>query len=99
MVSSYPRRRSVTSKMQSARALMTRTSDTAFVGGSLRTARMFRGLTQADLARELEVSREFVRQLEVGVRAPNSLMRAALAEVLKIESSFFGDSIAEVTDE
>lgn len=55
----------------------------------LRVARLFSGMTQAELADRLEVAQPWVGQVEVGTRAPSRDRIVALAEVLDVRPSFF----------
>jgi len=55
----------------------------------LRLARQFRGITQAELGESIGVTRQFIHQLESGLKPPPEAIRENLAEVLGFESRFF----------
>jgi Zn-dependent peptidase ImmA (M78 family)/DNA-binding XRE family transcriptional regulator len=55
----------------------------------LRLARTFLGYAQSELGERVGASRQFVHQLEVGLRAPSSEMVDALAAALLVEEGFF----------
>jgi Zn-dependent peptidase ImmA (M78 family)/transcriptional regulator with XRE-family HTH domain len=61
----------------------------AFSRDKLRVARQFAGTKQTELAEELGFSRQYVYQLETGVREPNDDVISALAHVLKVDPEFF----------
>jgi len=71
-----------------------------FQGTKLRIARLLNGLTKADLAEQLQVSRQFVHTLEVGTKVASQDMVAALSLLLKVQPSFFFDPLqTEVREE
>ena len=63
--------------------------DTEFQGAKLRVARLLNGLTKAELADQLQVSRQFIHALEVGQKPASQDMVAALSLLLKVQPSFF----------
>jgi transcriptional regulator with XRE-family HTH domain len=69
--------------------------DEAELGRRLRAAREQLDLTQEQVAVELGLSRGALAQLELGMRAPNSLQLARLAEIYQHE---LGDFLAEDFD-
>lgn len=64
-------------------------ADQNFEPKRLRLARTFFGLAQSELGERVGASRQFVHQLESGVRTPSSEMVDALAAALLVEGSFF----------
>lgn len=60
-----------------------------FYGDKLRLARLINGLTQQELGKYASVSRQFVHQLESGIKQPASDVLAALCEALNVENEFF----------
>ncbi|HJN26148.1 MAG TPA: XRE family transcriptional regulator [Rhodospirillales bacterium] len=64
-----------------------------FQGERLRIARLFKGISQADLARVVETSRQYIHQIEIGAKSPSQDVLAALAEVLSVSSLFFYDPV------
>lgn len=66
------------------------------VGTRVRIARLLLGKTQADLAKQLEVTPAFVCQLEAGTKQPSPDTLAAIAVVLRVEPDFF---LRQVHDE
>lgn len=60
-----------------------------FFGEKLRLARLMAGITQQELGELVAVSRQFIHQLEAGVKPPAEDLLLALAEVLKVKSDFF----------
>jgi Zn-dependent peptidase ImmA (M78 family)/transcriptional regulator with XRE-family HTH domain len=70
-----------------------------FAGERLRIARTFQGRTQAHLAAQLDVTQQFVAQLERGRKQPNAMLVGALGDVLGFEPEFFyGAPLTEFTD-
>ena len=63
----------------------------AFYGQRLRLARVFRGLTQSEVAADVAASTALLSQLENGGRDPSAELLAALAHVLGVETGFFGE--------
>jgi Zn-dependent peptidase ImmA (M78 family)/transcriptional regulator with XRE-family HTH domain len=55
----------------------------------LRRAREMRGLTQADLARAVEIDQSHVACLESGTRQPSGPVLDAVARILELPSSYF----------
>jgi len=64
----------------------------AFNGSNVRLARVFRDMTQLELAKAVSASEAAIWQLEHG-REPDDTLRDALAIVLKVEPQFFYDQI------
>lgn len=60
-----------------------------FFGDKLRLARLMSGLTQQELGEHVLVSRQFIHQLETGVKVPAEDTIGAIADVLKVNQSFF----------
>lgn len=64
--------------------------DTSFQGSRLRLARLFSGLTLADLGEQVSTTRQYIQRLEVSTdQSPSSELLAALAEVLRVDEEFF----------
>lgn len=75
-------------------------SNCEFQGTKLRIARLLNGLTKADLADQLQVSRQFIHTLEVGTKPASQDMVAALSLLLKVQPSFFFEPLqTEVREE
>lgn len=70
-----------------------------FVGGRLRIARTFRGLSLAALGQEIGSSRQYIQQFEADSRHPNDRTLAAIAEELGFEESFFTRPLVFEIDE
>ena len=66
-----------------------------FQPARLRLARLFHGLTHAELGARASSSRQFMHQLESGIKTPNELMVNVLSEQLEVDPSFFFTPIAE----
>lgn len=64
-------------------------SNAEFYGDKLRLARLLNGFTQQELGNYVSVSRQFVHQIEGGIKYPADDVLEALCEVLKVERSFF----------
>lgn len=64
-------------------------ADPKVVGARVRIARLLQGRTQADLAKQLEVTAAFVCQLEAGTKLPSPDTLAAISQVLRVEPTFF----------
>jgi Zn-dependent peptidase ImmA (M78 family)/transcriptional regulator with XRE-family HTH domain len=63
---------------------------TPFQGSRLRLARLFSGLTLADLGEQVSTTRQYIQRLEVSTdQGPSADLLAALAEVLHVEEEFF----------
>lgn len=60
-----------------------------FFGDKLRLARLMNGLTQQELGDLVLVSRQFIHQLESGVKLPADDTLFAIAEVLHVTTHFF----------
>jgi Zn-dependent peptidase ImmA (M78 family)/DNA-binding XRE family transcriptional regulator len=60
-----------------------------FFGDKLRLARMLHGFTQGQLGDYASVSRQFVHQMESGIKQPAPDVLAALCEILKVNINFF----------
>jgi len=63
--------------------------DPKVVGTRVRIARLLQGQTQADLAKQLQVTPAFVCQVEAGTKQPSPDTLASIAEVLRVEPGFF----------
>lgn len=63
--------------------------ENTFQGAKLRVARLVNGLTKAELADQLQVSRQFIHALEIGQKPASQDMLAALSLLLKVQPSFF----------
>ncbi|MDX2089694.1 MAG: XRE family transcriptional regulator [Kofleriaceae bacterium] len=70
-------------------------ADPQVVGARVRIARLLQERTQADLAKQLEVTPAFVCQLEAGTRQPGPALLAALSVVLRVEPEFFARHIQD----
>jgi Zn-dependent peptidase ImmA (M78 family) len=71
-----------------------------FQGPKLRVARLLHGWTKAELAEQLQVSRQFIHSLEIGEKATSQDMLAALSLLLKVQPSFFFEPLfSEVREE
>src|SRR6185503_11563040 len=62
-----------------------------FNGHRLRLARVFRGLTQSEVAAEVAASPALISQLESGGRDPSGELLEALSHVLGFETAFFAE--------
>lgn len=66
----------------------------------LRIARIFRGLSQAELGALVGVSHQFIGYIETGRKTPTPLVTEAIATCLGFEPSFFsGPDLAEFRDD
>ena len=75
-------------------------ADQKFEPKRLRLARTFFGLAQGELGERVGASRQFVHQLESGLRAPSSEMVDALAAALLVEGGFFYRTVdSEISQE
>ena len=64
--------------------------DMPFQGSRLRLARLFSGLTLADLGEQVSTTRQYIQRLEVSTdQSPSFELLAALAEVLRVDEEFF----------
>jgi Zn-dependent peptidase ImmA (M78 family)/DNA-binding XRE family transcriptional regulator len=71
-----------------------------FYGARLRLARVFNGLSPADLAEKSGVTRQYIHSLEIDERAPSGDLLRALAFLLHVSPRFFSRPIsASVADE
>lgn len=70
------------------------TENSPFEPKRLKLARQFHGYTQVELGERIGVSRQFLNQLESGVRSPSDDMYAALAAALLVERDFFSKPLA-----
>ena len=61
--------------------------DNIFYGDKLRLARLLNGLTQQQLGESITASRQFVHQMESGVRQPSDDVLNALCETLQVKDS------------
>lgn len=70
-----------------------------FDGARLRVARTFRGLTFRTLGESVAASRQFIQQLETGIRQPSDELKGALCSALGFSEAYFkrplGREIAE----
>jgi len=64
-------------------------AESSFYGDKLRLARLLNGLTQQQLGESISASRQFVHQLESGIRQPADDVLNALCETLSVKHSFF----------
>lgn len=62
----------------------------AFHGDRLRLARVALGLTLEQLGMRVSATRQYLNQLEQGIKAPTEEMRDALADALGVGRHFFG---------
>lgn len=60
-----------------------------FIGGSLRTARLFHGLSLQDLGEAVACSKQFLSRLESGIELPGSPLVDRLSEQLRVLPDFF----------
>ncbi len=72
------------------------TQDLQFQSERLRLARTAKGLTQASLADQLGVKRQFIHQFEHDERTPNDMTLNALADVLDVHPHFFMRQVKHV---
>src|SRR6478752_3810137 len=78
----------------------TETPEQRFSGPRLRIARLFRGLTQADLGGRASITPQFVGHLEHGLKQPGEVVTEALADILGVQRTFFyGLPLEEFRDE
>ena len=79
---------------------MAKASEQAFSGARLRLARIFQGMTQAELGERVSVTHQFIGFLEGGHKQPSKLLVEALGEACDFPSDFFfGPLIDEFRDE
>lgn len=64
-------------------------SNNEFFGDKLRLARLLNGITQQELGERVYSSRQFIHQLEGGIRQPSGDFLPALCEVLGVQEPFF----------
>lgn len=62
-------------------------------------ARLFWGFSLQDVGYKLDVSKQYIQQIENGTKRPNELFINALAEVLEVYPNFFETPITNVTME
>lgn len=62
-------------------------------------ARLFWGFSLQDVGDRLNVSKQYIQQIENGIKIPNQLFVNALAEVLEVYPNFFETPITNVTME
>lgn len=68
----------------------------SFQGSRLRLARLFSGLTLAELGEQISTSRQYIQRIEVGITpAPTEETLAAIAEILHVEKAFFFKPLTE----
>src|SRR4030067_452843 len=65
-----------------------------FQGAKLRVARLINGWTKADLAENLQVSRQFIHALEIDEKPASQDMVAALSLLLRVQPSFFFEPLS-----
>lgn len=64
--------------------------DTLFQGSRLRLARLFQGLTLAELGEQVSTTRQYIQRLEVSTDlSPSGELLAALAEILHVDKEYF----------
>jgi Zn-dependent peptidase ImmA (M78 family) len=61
----------------------------AFIGSSVRLARLFHDLSLTDLGEKVGVSKQFLSRIETGAEAASAQLEAALAEELQVLPEFF----------
>lgn len=66
-----------------------RKADTDFFGDKLRLGRLLNGFTQQELGGLVSVTRQYIHQMESGLRVPADDVLLALCESLKVTPSFF----------
>ena len=64
-------------------------ANSEFFGDKLRLARLLNGFKQQELGDQVSVSRQFVHQMEGGIKQPADDVLNALCEVLRVECEFF----------
>lgn len=64
-----------------------------FLGEKLRLGRLMAGMTQQDLGDLILVTRQFIHQMESGLKLPADDVLDAIAEVLKVKKHFFFTNI------
>lgn len=72
-----------------------------FYGEKMRLARIFNGLTLAELGEQIAVSRQYLQRIEVNPSiSPNPELITALADILYVKPEFFSEPlISEVREE
>lgn len=65
------------------------TRDTEFYGDKLRLARLLNGMKQQELGGHVAVTRQYIHQLEGGIKQPADDVLKTLCEVLGVECTFF----------
>lgn len=66
-----------------------------YAHGRLRRLRRERGMTQADLARRLDISTSYLNQIENNQRTLTAAVLLRLAEVFRVDPEFFADASGE----
>jgi len=70
------------------------------LGSRLRLARTLRGWSQQELAHQISVSRQFIHQLETGLKYPTECVFEAICESLGVRTNFFKVALVnELTSE
>ena len=64
-------------------------NNNVFLGDKLRLARLLNGQTQPQLGEKAHVSRQFIHQLESGIRSPAEDVLKVFCEVLNVTEDFF----------
>lgn len=64
-----------------------------FYGDKLRLARTLKGFSQKELGDQVATSRQFIHQLEAGIRQPAIDVINAFCEILQVDPSFFSHQI------
>ncbi len=62
--------------------------DAEFYGDKLRLARLLNGFKQQELGDQVAVSRQYIHQMEGGIKQPADDVLNALCEVLRVECNF-----------
>lgn len=70
-----------------------------FFGNNLKLARILNGFTLAELADQLETSRQYIHQLETAVRTPSSELLTKLSHLLSVKEDFFYVAPTAVLDD
>lgn len=66
------------------------------IAGKIKTLRKANGMTQADIARELGITRSSVNAWEMGVSIPSTLYVIELARIFKVSTDYLLDVGHEV---
>lgn len=78
--------------MQAVKAMKMKANN-EFYGDKLRLARLLNGLTQQQLGESITASRQFVHQMESGVRQPADDVLNVLCEKLQVKAHFFAEPL------